>query len=372
MDSSISPPDALTRIAAGASSIDVRAPVEFQKGSLPFAINLPILDDEQRAEVGVCYKSGGPEAATQLGHRLVSGELKKVRVKAWLGQLERDPSALLYCARGGQRSRIAAQWIHDAGGSVQRIDGGLKAMRNQMRPLLAPDPSSIIILGGSTGVGKTVVVQSDKNAIDLEGHANHRGSAFGAYLSGQPSQIDFENAVAVEFYRQQSPGSLSGDRGPTLLEDEGRMIGRIHLPQALQAAMQQAPLIIIEATLESRVSHIFKEYVLEHLDEIEGIGAPDDSFRVLEERLGSSLSAIRKRLGSAGYAAISDQLSAAIEAHRDGDASGHQEWIKTLLLDYYDPMYAYQLEKKQHRVVFRGSAEEVMAWRSSKATAGNQ
>jgi len=367
MVSSISPLDALARIAEGASSIDVRAPIEFQKGSLPSATNAPILDDEQRAEVGVCYKSEGPEAATQLGHRLVSGDLKEARITAWLAQLERDRSALLYCARGGQRSQIAAQWIHDAGGRAQRIDGGFKAMRNQMLPLLAPDPSSIVILGGSTGVGKTVVIQSDQNAIDLEGHANHRGSAFGAHLSGQPSQIDFENSVALEFFKQQPPGSLSGDKGTTLLEDEGRMIGRIHLPPPLQAAMQQAPLIILEAALDSRVSHILTEYVVEHLDEIQGIGVPADPFHVLEERLGSSLLAIRKRLGGGGYALISEQLSAAIKAHRDGDASGHQEWIKTLLLDYYDPMYAYQLEKKQHRVVFRGTAEEVMAWRSSKA-----
>jgi tRNA 2-selenouridine synthase len=365
MVSSISPLDALARIAAGASSIDVRASIEFQKGSLPFAINLPILDDEQRAEVGVCYKSEGPVAATQLGHRLVSGDLKEARITAWLAQVKRDPSALLYCARGGQRSQIAAQWIHDAGGSVQRIDGGFKAMRNQMLPLLAPDPSSIVILGGSTGVGKTVVIQSDENAIDLEGRANHRGSAFGAHLSGQPSQIDFENAVALEFFKQQRTDSHNCNRNPTLLEDEGRMIGRIHLPPPLQAAMQQAPLIILEATLESRVSHIFQEYVVDHLDDIRSAGAPEP-FQALEERLGSSLLAIRKRLGGAGYAAISEQLSAAIKAHRDGDAAGHQEWIKTLLLDYYDPMYAYQLEKKQHRVIFRGSAEEVIGWRASK------
>ena len=268
MNGSVSPESALRLIVEGTSSIDVRAPVEFEKGSLPFATNFPILDNEQRAEVGVCYKSEGPETATQFGHRLVSGDLKDARVAAWLAQLAQDPRALLYCARGGQRSQIAAQWIHDAGGSVQRIDGGFKAMRNQMLPLLAPDPSSIVILGGSTGVGKTVVIQSDENAIDLEGCANHRGSAFGAHLSSQPSQIDFENAVALEFFKQQPPGSLSGDKGVTLLEDEGRMIGRIHLPPPLQAAMQQAPLIILEATLESRVSHIFQEYVLDHLDEI--------------------------------------------------------------------------------------------------------
>ena len=107
---------------------------------------------------------------------------------------------------------------------------------------------------------------------------------------------------------------------------------------------------------------------MEHLDEIRDDGA-SEPFQVLEERLGNSLLAIRKRLGGAGYTAISKQLSAAIKAHRDGDATGHQEWIKTLLLDYYDPMYAYQLERKQHRVVFRGTAEEVVAWRSSEAAA---
>ena len=130
-----------------------------------------------------------------MGHRLVSGDLKDARVVAWLAELERDSSALLFCARGEQRSQIAAQWIHDAGGSVQRIEGGFKAMRNQMLPLLAPDPSTIAILGGSTGVGKTVVIQSDENAIDLEGYANHRGSAFGAHLSGQPSQIDLRTRL---------------------------------------------------------------------------------------------------------------------------------------------------------------------------------
>ena len=84
--------------------------------------------------------------------------------------------------------------------------------------------------------------------------------------------------------------------------------------------MQQAPLIILEAALESRVSHIFEEYVLEHLDEIEDTGVPADPFHVLGERLSSSLLAIRKRLGAQMYAAISEQLSAAIKAHRDGDS----------------------------------------------------
>ena len=102
MKSSITSSQALALIANGSSSIDVRAPVEFQRGALPSAKNLPILNDEQRAEVGLCYKLKGPEAATRLGHRLVSGDLKEERVAAWLEQLADEPHALLYCARGGQ------------------------------------------------------------------------------------------------------------------------------------------------------------------------------------------------------------------------------------------------------------------------------
>ena len=366
MKSSISSSQALALIANGSSSIDVRAPVEFQRGALPFSKNLPILDDDQRAEVGLCYKSEGPDAATRLGHRLVSGDLKEERVAAWLEQLADDPHALLYCARGGQRSQIAAQWIHDAGCQVQRIEGGFKAMRDQLLPLLAPDPKDIVVLGGSTGVGKTVVVLHDHAAIDLEGHANHRGSAFGAFLASQPSQIDFENSVALQFFKQQFSAS-SGTRDiPILLEDEGRMIGRINLPPSLQMVMQQAPLIILEAPLESRVSRIFEEYVIEHLAEIHA-AAVQDPFDVLENRLSNSLFAIRKRLGGARHQMISDQLRAAVTAHKGGDSSGHLEWIRALLLDYYDPMYAYQLERKQHRVVFRGTAEEIIAWRAQDA-----
>ena len=368
MKSSIPSFQALALIANGASSIDVRAPVEFQRGALPSSDNLPILDDDQRAEVGLCYKSKGPEVATSLGYQLVSGNLKEERVSAWLTLLERDPSALLYCARGGQRSQIAAQWIHDAGYQVQRIEGGFKAMRGQLLPWLAPDPKDIVVLGGSTGVGKTIVVQNDTAAIDLEGYANHRGSAFGAFLASQPSQIDFENAVALQFFKRQVSDSSGMKWIPTLLEDEGRMIGKINLPPSLQTAMQQAPLVILEAPLESRVSHIHKEYVVQHLAEIRAAGA-QDPFEVLEGRLGNSLFAIRKRLGGVRHDVMIEQLRLAIEAHIEGDPSGHREWIRALLLDYYDPMYAYQLEKKQHRVVFKGSAEEIMAWRAQNSLA---
>ena len=113
----------------------------------------------------------------------------------------RSRRSTLLLARG-TASKIAAEWISDKGHVVRRIEGGFKAARNKLLSFLAPDPRELLILGGSTGVGKTVVIENDAAAIDLEGYANHRGSAFGAFLDSQPSQIDFENAVALQFYKE--------------------------------------------------------------------------------------------------------------------------------------------------------------------------
>ena len=146
---------------------------------------------------------------------------------------------LCFC-RGGQRSQIAAQWIHDAGGSVQRIEG-LQAMRNQMLPLLAPDPSTIAILGDQRVLEKQSSYKTIRMPLTWRARESSRFGLW-RYLSGQPSQIDFENAVALEFFKRQPTSSRDEGKNPTLLEDEGRMIGRIHLPPPLQR-MQQAPLL---------------------------------------------------------------------------------------------------------------------------------
>ena len=106
--------------------IDVRAPVEFAKGALPSAVNLPFINDEERHLIGICYKEKGQQAAIDLGHRLVNGDNKKGRVRAWQQFLERHPNALLYCARGGLRSQLSQQWLVDSGINCPRIEGGLQ------------------------------------------------------------------------------------------------------------------------------------------------------------------------------------------------------------------------------------------------------
>jgi len=116
-------------LAADTPLIDVRAPVEFTQGAMPAAINLPLMNNDERAAVGTCYKRQGPEAALALGHRLVSGETREQRLEAWRAACLAQPHGYLCCARGGQRSHIVQSWLQAAGVDYPLIRGGYKALR---------------------------------------------------------------------------------------------------------------------------------------------------------------------------------------------------------------------------------------------------
>jgi tRNA 2-selenouridine synthase len=309
--------------------LDVRAPIEFAKGSFPTAINIPILDDEQRHLVGTCYQKHGQAKAEKLGYELV-GPSREQLVARWQQVFNEHPEAKLYCFRGGKRSQIATEWLRRAGTKIERIDGGYKRLRNFLLDQLN-NPPKVILISGRTGVGKTELLPQVINAVDLEGLANHRGSAFGGRLTEQPAQIDFENQLAIEFLRHEDY---------VVLEDESRLIGRINVPLTVQEAMKRAPIYLLEDTLENRVSRILEEYVrvpLQILQEEE-----------LKQRLAKSLSAIQKRLGGVRYQALVQLLNRAFSSN---DVDAHSEWIITLLTDYYDPMYDYQLNRKRDRIV---------------------
>ncbi|MFT7139197.1 MAG: tRNA 2-selenouridine synthase [Sulfitobacter sp.] len=315
--------------------LDVRAPVEFNKGAFPTATNIPILDDEQREKVGICYKENGSVEAEILGHQLVD-PMQGDRVMAWQNYVLSNPDALLYCFRGGKRSEITQKWLKDSGIEIERIPGGYKALRQYLLAVFDSLPP-ITIISGKTGVGKTDLLKLFTNAVDLEGLANHRGSAFGRTRTEQPAQIDFENSLAIEILKRS---------GPIALEDESRLIGRVNLPPPLQEAMRCAPILLLEDTLFNRVRRILNEYVIDQLAEMSSPGAPFQ----LEVEFLSSLKAIQKRLGGDRYEQTRQLMVAGFTAHRQGDPSAHEPWIEILLTQYYDPMYEYQLSKKQDRV----------------------
>ncbi|MCZ4321896.1 tRNA 2-selenouridine(34) synthase MnmH [Pseudomonas anguilliseptica] len=339
--------------------MDARAPVEFSKGAFPGVFNLPLMDDSERQRVGTCYKQHGQDAAIALGHQLVSGQVKAERVAAWAAFAKANPHGYLYCFRGGLRSQITQQWLAEAGIDYPRVIGGYKAMRTFLLETTqqAVAECDFVILGGLTGTGKTDVLVQLDNSLDLEGHANHRGSSFGKRASGQPAQIDFENRLAIDLLKQRARGTEQ-----FVLEDEGRMVGSCTVPLALYQGMQQYPLVWLEDAFEDRVERILRDYVVNLCAEFIALHGEEEGFRLYAERLLQSLSNIQKRLGGERYQRLLAIMQTALDEQRSGAVALHRDWIAGLLREYYDPMYAYQRESKAARIEFAGDQAAVIAY----------
>lgn len=348
-------------LLSGLPLMDVRAPVEFHKGAFPGSHNLPLMNDLEREKVGTCYKQNGQQAAIELGHRLVGGPTRDERVAAWAEHAKANPEGYLYCFRGGLRSQITQQWLKsDAGIEYPRILGGYKALRSFLLDSLesAVSECELVLLGGLTGSGKTEVLAELENALDLEGHAHHRGSSFGRHATPQPTQIDFENALAINVLRLRAKGDEQ-----FVLEDEGRTVGSRDIPVNLYRSMQERPLVWLEDSVESRVGRILKDYVTDLCAEFVMLLGPEQGFDAFAERLQRSLVGILKRLGGERYQRLAEAMSQALaEQQRSGDVELHRAWISGLLNEYYDPMYAYQRDAKKLRIEFAGDRAAVIGY----------
>ncbi len=340
--------------------IDVRAPIEFDKGAFPNATNLPLMNDEQRHLVGKRYKEAGNEKAMELGHQLVSGDTKEHKVEAWIDQIKANPDSLIYCFRGGQRSQISQQWIHDAGYDIDRLEGGYKAFRNYLYEQLATitNDKEIIILGGHTGSGKTILLNKLEDSIDLEGTAHHRGSSFGRYATPQPTQINFENELAYRFMEHDASG-----RKRLILEDESRNIGQCYLIPALFEQMKEASVILLETTLEERIGITYAEYIIASQLDYNIAYANGIQANSWIDTMRHNFQRIHKRLGDQGYKYMSKMLEDAWQhQEKNSDPSMHKLWIEHLLKEYYDPMYSYQIAKKSDRIIFKGRENEIIEY----------
>ncbi len=341
--------------------IDVRAPVEFAAGAFPGAVNLPLLDDEDRHLVGLCYKRNGKEAAFELAHNRVSGTVKEARIAAWLAFRKKHPDALLYCFRGGMRSQTAQQWLlQESGVTVARLQGGYKAYRRFL--LEALDPEKIravpVLLGGRTGCGKTILLRRLENSIDLESIANHRGSAFGGFLSPQPTQIDFENTLAVSLIKHAHKGCRY-----VVLEDEGSYIGARYIPHPLAAYFNRDSMVVLQCEQDSRIDITWQEYVVDAQQSYQSLYGAEQGLAMWYQHIESRLHRIRKRLGGERLQRVSRLLAEAQHLQlTHGEQAAHRQWIELLLLEYYDPMYDYQIEKSGRKILFQGQAEEVLAY----------
>ncbi len=342
--------------------LDVRAPIEFSQGAFPFSENHPLINDQERETIGLCYKQKGQESAIKLGHQLVQGKTKKQRVSHWQSFFTHNPQAVLYCFRGGMRSKISQQWIYEQTGNIYpRIKGGYKAMRRFLIDELEKSAQQIqpVMIGGRTGIGKTRLLQKIKQQIDLEAIFHHRGSVFGNHVTPQPSQINIENNLSIELLKLLNQKNF--EHTNIALEDEGTNIGSRDIPAVLFNQMKQSPLILLQASVDERIDITYQEYITESLAEHQNHHGKTVGFNTWAEQLQTSIDKIQRRLGGVRYQQIKTILTDAINQQvTTGDSTQHKTWIKVLLIDYYDPMYDFQTEKKQQRVVFRGTQNEVL------------
>lgn len=339
--------------------LDVRAPIEYQQGAFPHTQNIALLEDDERESIGIRYKEQGQEAAIALGAELVQGEVKEQRIAEWQTFIEKHPNGVLYCFRGGMRSQITQMWIKEQTGiEYPRVAGGYKAMRRFLIDAIErlAGEFEVIVLGGRTGSGKTRLLKQLTTSVDLEGLANHRGSAFGPNATPQPTQIDFENQLAIEMLKHEAQGHKM-----IVVEDEGHNIGSIRVPIPLHSAMQEAKIIMMKVDDHERVEVSTCEYIDDIQAQLEQLCDASEVFAKLEEYLQGSLAKIQKRLGSERYQDLKDKMQQAITQHKEtGDTSLYQAIIQPLLVEYYDPMYDYQISKKQPRIVHTGDRQNVL------------
>jgi tRNA 2-selenouridine synthase len=305
----------------GALLVDARSPAEYAEGTIPGAINIPIFDDAERAQVGILYKEAGKNKAKRLGVELVAPKIPGLidQVEAVLAG-KKGP-VLVFCWRGGMRSFALATFFDLAGIPTMQVEGGHKAFRAVVRDFFAHGEwGRLLVLRGLTGVGKTrllKMLQKDGYpVVDLEGLANHRGSAFGNLgLEPQPSQTYFEALLWDEMRRIPA-------NGYALAEGESKHIGRLILPARVYAALQVETSLWIEATIEARVRITLDDYP-----------ARDE----LKEAFLRPLALIRPRLGGENH----DRLLGYLHAGRWDDLA------RELMLLYYDPLYHHTCPERR-------------------------
>lgn len=306
--------DPKTHFSNDSLLLDVRSPGEFDIGHIPGAISVPLFDNDERAEVGTIYKRQSKEEAVMRGLEIVGPKMalmvREISAKA------KGKSLTVYCWRGGMRSGSVELLLNTSGLKANRIKGGYKGYRSWANQIIEDFQHypNIRVISGMTGSGKTQILHElqkcGEQIIDLEGLANHRGSAFGHLMQEpQPSTEHFINILALEIFNL--------DKSKTIwIEDESRLVGRVVLPDPIYNSIQNSPHHVIQLPMKRRVEWLAEEYG----------NAP-------RKELEEAFLAIKKRLGGL-------RLKEALEAVAQNDALTAAEKA----LSYYDGTYSHALD----------------------------
>jgi tRNA 2-selenouridine synthase len=293
--------------------IDARTPSEYALDHIPGAVNAPVLDDAQRAEVGTLYKQVSPFEAKKVGGALVAKNVAR-HLETIFKNAPKDWKPLVYCWRGGKRSGAMAHILREVGWDARTLPGGYRAYRRWVVEQLAelPEKFAFRVVHGPTGSGKSrflaALARAGAQALDLEALAAHRGSVLGALpQQPQPSQKWFESQLLAAL-QALDPAK------PVYVEGESKKIGELQVPEALMGRMRSSPCILLETNLESRVTLLLAEYGHFTADPA-ALGAQLDCLVALH---GRERIAQWKALAAAGR---------------------WREFVARLLVEHYDPAY---------------------------------
>ncbi len=232
--------------------IDTRSPNEYKESHIKNAINLYVLDDKEREQVGTLYKRS-PFDAKMLGASLISKNIA-LYLQNELKEFTPKTKIFIYCSKGGQRSGSLGMVLSNIGFRVYKLQGGYKSYRNHvLNHLDTFKYDNFVVLDGLTGTGKSDLIKEFENSIDLEKLANHYGSSFGAINGEQPSMKQFQNSIYHELKRVEKYNA-------TIIEGESKKIGKLHIPTIFYKKIIKAPRIWIESPLSDRVQRIVRDY----------------------------------------------------------------------------------------------------------------
>jgi len=293
--------------------IDVRSPKEYQDGSLPGAVNIPIFDNEERCLVGTLYRQSGRDFAIETGFDLV-----EPRIGTLLDGFHpyREENIAVFCARGGMRSRSVVNLLRQNNFAARQLEGGYKQYRKLVLDLLDRFSPRCIVLHGLTGTGKTRILQHLEPVIDLEDLAQHQSSLFGG-INRQPRTQKWFDACLHQTICRLGPE-------PCFIEGESRQMGNIYLPAGLARAMKAGQLVRVSASMETRVARILEDYPI----------ADDETVARVEKILKS----LRRKVG----AAVVEKLCDLLRQNRLA------ELVQILLVEYYDKRYLNNLQQYQY------------------------
>ncbi|MBA1336125.1 MAG: Selenophosphate-dependent tRNA 2-selenouridine synthase [Firmicutes bacterium] len=300
--------------------IDVRSPGEYEDGTIPGAINIPIFDDEERAVIGTLYKKVGTREAKKRGIEIVSSKLSDIYSKVEQHDIKgRD--MVLFCSKGGMRSGSLVQLLKALGHRVEQLEGGYKAYRRYILDNLGGliRGKNVVVIHGNTGVGKTEILKRLEKegfpSVDLEEMANSRGSIFGTVGLGKArGQRDFD-ALLYDRLRDI-------DADYIIVESESPRVGRVYLPNELVEGMKTGIHLLVECSEQTRITRIVNEYI--KIQSSEALAEIQDSINRLEGEIG------RKKTA---------ELLGLLEEKK------YREVVRILLEDHYDPKYRHS-EKK--------------------------